>query len=130
MEHQCRRRDTTATDDPSAAEDEPWYLEVLKGGVRVAKLDLNAPGFAFYLLGRDADTCVHAIAHASASRQHAVLQHDGAKIYLCALNSAHGTVVNKQRVKAGTYCDVFPGDVLRFGASTRDGGPEASRLGP
>lgn len=75
---------------------------------------------------RDNDVCVQ---HRSMSRQHARLEHDGARVFVVDLGSKNGTTVNGARV-AGRQ-EVGPGDTIRCGdvpfELVADGGKPMSR---
>ncbi|EKX48972.1 hypothetical protein GUITHDRAFT_44954, partial [Guillardia theta CCMP2712] len=91
----------------------PYFLEVLKNGTIVEKIDLqNKDAF---LVGRNADVCDVVLDHPSISRQHAVIQlkEDGeAFIYDM---STHGTRINKKQLKTQVYAKIGVGDVMQFG---------------
>ncbi|KAJ7340971.1 hypothetical protein JRQ81_004258 [Phrynocephalus forsythii] len=127
-----------------AAEGSPGYrLEVLKGGAVVDNIVLG--GRSWLMVGR-APGCHLSLAHPCVSRHHAVLQRrpppageeeggegEGKRrelatgeekgpepgLYVYDLDSAHGTFLNKGRIRPRTYCRVRVGHVLRFGGSSR-----------
>lgn len=109
-----------------------WFLVEIKGGVEVAKHPLHERRCT--VLGRAEDMVHITIHHESSSRQHARIAFDSQGIpWLKDLQSTHGTICNKKRLppqaiskvesnsqKAGARgIMIFPGDILRFGASTR-----------
>lgn len=114
------------------------YLEVIKGGVVIETLTLIAeadvkqeleqasPLLKEFLIGRDADLCDLPFLHGSISRKHATLfceivnqsgQPFLSFIKIKDLNSSNGSFVNKRKVSG--LQPLNPGDVLRFGESTR-----------
>ena len=94
-----------------------YHLEVLKDGVTLEVIDIHAK--PFYLIGR-LPICDISLENETISRQHAVLQHrETGNVYIYDLGSVHGTRVNKQPVAPRKYIPIHPGDVIRFGASSR-----------
>ncbi|KAL7555692.1 hypothetical protein ACA910_005136 [Epithemia clementina (nom. ined.)] len=89
-----------------------------------------------YLIGRNADICDIPILHPSCSSQHAVLQYRALPLnnthggrggnrlqclpYIMDLESTNGTFLNGVRIDAARYYSLEKGDVLQFGASTRE----------
>eukprot|EP00980_Cylindrotheca_fusiformis_P007097 scaffold1489_cov194-Cylindrotheca_fusiformis.AAC.7 len=121
-----------------------WSLTEIKGGMEVTKHKLNVR--ATTVFGRALDMVHIPVNHESASRQHARIAFDSQGIpWLRDLKSTHGTFCNKRRLppevcgkiesnsnKAGSRgIMVYPGDILKFGASTRtyflEGPPEFER---
>ena len=122
-----------------------WTLTEIKGGVEVAQYALHLR--ATTLLGRAIDLVQVPLHHESISRRHARIAFDVQGIpWLKDLESAHGVTVNKRRLppeasrgkievddtkKGGRGVMLFPGDTIRFGASTRlyvlEGPPEFER---
>lgn len=77
------------------------------------------------MVGRAPDADI-AVAHASVSRYHVVLQFgrvrkDGREVafYVFDLDSTHGTFVNGKKVMGRTFVPLFDGDFLKLGESTR-----------
>ena len=121
--------------DPEWAQlpsDSSWFLLEIKGGVEIQRFDLSRR--KSWLLGRAADQVHIPLAHDSISRCHARLAFDSSGVlWLRDLQSRHGTKVNKKDFPAqavGTIesnstkpgsrgVQIFPGDVIQFGASTR-----------
>jgi smad nuclear-interacting protein 1 len=105
-----------------------WRLYVYKGDDLVETLHVNRQ--SAYLFGRHADVCDVVLHHASCSTQHAVLQyravlHPATQLlhcqpYLMDLESTNGTFLNGVRLDSARYYQLKAGDVLRFGASTRE----------
>ena len=114
---------------------EPWWsatppaeencsLEVLKNGCIILTLDLNDK--AYHVFGR-LPLCDIVLEHPSISRYHALIQYRGetdgdrtlSGFYLYDLGSTHGTVVNKNKIKAKTYYRLKVGYVIKFGGSSR-----------
>ena len=98
---------------PPAAE---FTLEVLKGGVLALTVALS--GRSHWLLGRHPG-CDVALEHPSASRLHCALQFRGDEAYAYDAGSAHGTLLNKRRLKPRVHAPLRVGDQLRFGQSSR-----------
>jgi smad nuclear-interacting protein 1 len=85
-----------------------------------------------YLIGRHADICDICIQHDSCSLQHAVLQYRAVPTttstsstlqcqpYIMDLESTNGTRLNGVRLDPARYYQLKRGDVLQFGASTRE----------
>ena len=89
-----------------------------------------------YLLGRNAEIADIHLAHESCSSQHAVLQYRAlpnnknnnnsnhrllvCQPYLMDLESTNGTTLNGVRLDPARYYQLKKGDVLQFGASTRE----------
>ena len=88
-----------------------------------------------YLLGRNADIADISLLHPSLSSQHAVLQYRAVPVpsdkigapprlacqpYIIDLESTNGTFLNGIRIDAARYYQLKRGDVLTFGASTRE----------
>jgi hypothetical protein len=98
---------------PPAAE---FTLEVLKGGV--VALTVLLSGRSHWLLGRHPG-CDVALEHPSASRLHCCLQFRGDEAFAYDAGSAHGTFLNKRRLKPRVHAPLRVGDQLRFGQSSR-----------
>jgi smad nuclear-interacting protein 1 len=84
-----------------------------------------------YLFGRHPDVCDVVLQHPSCSSQHAVLQYRAVPHgpaagqlrcvpYIMDLESTNGTYLNGIRIDPARYYQVKAGDVLSFGASTRE----------
>lgn len=88
-----------------------------------------------YLLGRNAEIADIPLLHPSLSSQHAVLQYRAVPVpsdkigapprlscqpYIMDLESTNGTFLNGVRVDAARYYQLKRGDLLTFGASTRE----------
>ncbi|GJQ15059.1 hypothetical protein GpartN1_g7124.t1 [Galdieria partita] len=100
----------------SACLSEPLILEVIKEGTVIDTLKLI--GKPYFLIGRTPE-CDIQLDHPSVSRLHAVIQSDGAQVYLYDLQSTHGTFLNKTRVDSKQYYLFHVGELLRFGLSSR-----------
>ncbi|KAL0018195.1 hypothetical protein WJX79_010675 [Trebouxia sp. C0005] len=105
-----------------------FTLETMKNGTVVELREVNTKGH--YTFGRS-DTNDFKLEHPSISRLHAVLQFSAAgESFLYDAGSAHGSFLNKQRLKAQVHVPVRVGDMIRFGLSTRlylFNGPEELR---
>ena len=88
-----------------------------------------------YLFGRNTDIADIPLLHPSLSSQHAVLQYRAVPVrsdkigapprlscqpYVIDLESTNGTFLNGVRIDAARYYQLKRGDVLTFGASTRE----------
>lgn len=88
-----------------------------------------------YLMGRNGDICDIPLLHPSLSSQHAVLQYRAVPVpsdkigapprlscqpYIMDLESTNGTFLNGVRIDAARYYQLKRGDMLTFGASTRE----------
>lgn len=105
-------------DGTPAFSETPWTLEVLKNGVPVSTVPLHEK--ARCVVGRQDDVCDLVLEHPSISRAHAVMQHgaDG-RVWMCDLGSTHGTKINKRKLAGMSFEQMRPGDVMKFGESTR-----------
>lgn len=105
-----------------------WRFYLFKGKDLVETLHISKQ--SAYLLGRNTDIADIAMAHPSLSSQHAVLQYralptkDGSRLscqpYIMDLESTNGTFLNGVRIDSARYYQLKKGDVLKFGASTRE----------
>jgi smad nuclear-interacting protein 1 len=112
----------------SSVEDiDPYRLYVFKGDDMLEKLHIHRQ--SWYLIGRDRGVADIHIAHASCSKQHAVLQYRRVtndsgdrmiKLYLLDCESTHKTHLNGKAIEASRYYELLDKDVIRFGASTRE----------
>ena len=131
----------------------PFQLEVLKDGSIVQVFELTRREYFF--VGRQSDVVQILAEHPSISRRHGMkvkmidilrnpyfynfisnsllgvfnFRDDGALMYL-DLGSAQGSYINKSKCEIGTYYRCYVGDILRFGASSRQYlvcGPEEQR---
>jgi hypothetical protein len=101
-----------------------YYLEVLKNGSVVQKIELDKEFLSFGRL----DRCDVLCEHPSLSRYHAILQYSNGDtdpnnfkegFYVYDLNSTHGTFVNKTRIKPNDYVKLELDNMFKFGMSTR-----------
>lgn len=101
-----------------------FYLDTLKDGVLVSRerLDAEKDGTprSCVRFGRH-PSCDVVVEHPSTSRLHAVIQFKGGttEAYVLDCGSAHGTFVNKRRVKPGAHAPVRVGDQIKLGESSR-----------
>ena len=101
-----------------------FYLDTLKEGVLVSRerLDATKDGTprSCVRFGRH-PSCDVVVEHPSTSRLHAVIQFKGGttEAYVLDCGSAHGTFVNKRRIKPGAYAPVRVGDQIKLGESSR-----------
>lgn len=104
--------------------EENYNLEVLKNGCIISTVNLNDK--AYHVFGR-LPSCEVVLEHPSISRYHALVQYRGdtdgdrtlSGFYLYDLNSTHGTVVNKRKIKPCAYYRLKVGYVIKFGGSSR-----------
>lgn len=105
-----------------------WRFYVFKGKELLETLHISKQ--SAYLCGRNADICDIHMAHPSLSSQHAVLQYRAlphketgrlsCQPYIMDLESTNGTFLNGVRLDPARYYQLKKGDVLTFGASTRE----------
>ena len=104
-----------------------WRFYVFKGKELLETLHISKQ--SAYLMGRNKDICDILMAHPSLSSQHAVLQYralpnkEGRVVcqpYIMDLESTNGTHLNGVKIDAARYYQLRKGDVLTFGASTRE----------
>ena len=105
-----------------------WRLYVFKGEDTLETLHISKQ--SAYLFGRNEDIADVPLRHASCSSQHAVLQYrslpnkETGKLqccpYLMDLESTNGSFINGVRIDSARYYQLKKGDVLKFGASTRE----------
>ena len=97
-----------------------YYLEILKDGVIIDRIDLNDLKKSYYIIGRQPDIVDIQMDHPSISRQHAILQfRNDSCLMIMDWNSAQGTFVNKKQLEKDVYQRLYVGDILKFGCSTR-----------
>lgn len=105
-----------------------WRFYVFKGEEQIDTLHVSKQ--SAYLFGRNTEIADIPLLHPSCSSQHAVLQfralphkETGKLIcqpYLLDLEATNGSFINGVRIDAARYYQLKKGDVLRFGASTRE----------
>lgn len=108
-----------------------WKLFVFKGEDLVETIELSLR--SCWLVGRELAVVDLPAEHPSISKQHAVIQFRyiekkneyGDKIgkvrpYLIDLESANGTLLDKEPVPASRYLELRNKDMLQFGHSTRE----------
>lgn len=101
-----------------------FKLFVFKDTAVLDTIDLSTR--SYYRLGRDSSLNHIPLLHQSISSQHAVLQYrhrEGrCRLYLMDLGSANGTRINNGEVEVEgmRFYEILDGDVVKFGASTRD----------
>jgi smad nuclear-interacting protein 1 len=108
-----------------------WKFFVFKGADIVDTIELGVR--SCWLVGRELSVVDLAAEHPSISKQHAVVQFRyiekkneyGDKIgkvkpYLIDLESANGTMVNKELVPTSRYWELRDKDMIQFGDSTRE----------
>ncbi len=139
----ARKPTTTSSDDAEAAPPigktyavPPWggrpsaefYVDVVKGGAVVGRTRLDATTTpsgdverrGHVTFGRH-PSCDVVVEHPSTSRLHCVIQFKGGETeaYVFDCGSAHGTFVNRRRVKPGVHAPVRVGDQIKLGESSR-----------
>ncbi len=105
-----------------------WRMYVFKDDKQIDTLHIAKQ--SAYLIGRNEDVADILVSHPSLSSQHAVLQYralpnkDTGKLscqpYLLDLESTNGSFINGVRIDPARYYQLKKGDVLKFGASTRE----------
>lgn len=93
-------------------------LDVLKTGLWVERHALIGPKQQ-WMLGRAVGQVDIPMQHESISRQHATVIRQGTQLFVADLGSAHGTLLDGQRLLTNTLVKLHSGTQLRFGASTR-----------
>lgn len=105
----------------------PWRFYVFKENELLETLHISRQ--SAYLIGRNAEICDIHVAHPSCSVQHAVLQYRAlpqengkllCKPYIMDLESTNGTHLNGVLIEPARYYELRKGDVVKFGASTRE----------
>jgi len=108
-----------------------WRFYVYKDGSKDVLETLHVSRQSAYLFGRNTEIADIPLLHPSCSSQHCVLQYravpkdgDPTKLhvqpYLMDLESTNGSFINGVRIDPARYYQLKKGDVLRFGASTRE----------
>lgn len=105
-----------------------WRFYVFKGEEALETLHISKQ--SAYLFGRNEDIADIPLRHGSCSSQHAVLQYrslpnkETGKLqclpYLMDLESTNGSFINGVKIDSARYYQLKKGDVLKFGASTRE----------
>lgn len=105
-----------------------WRFYVFKNDKLLDTLHVSKQ--SAYLFGRNAEIADVPVEHPSLSSQHAVLQYralpnkETGKLncqpYLMDLESTNGTFINGVQIDAARYYQLKKGDVIKFGASTRE----------
>lgn len=121
--------------EPSEARKPPakdeWKLFVFKGRDILETIDLSLR--SCWLVGKEVAVVDMAAEHPSVSRQHAVIQFryiekkneygdktGRVRPYLIDLESANGTLLNKEQVPPSRYLELRDKDMIQFGHSTRE----------
>ena len=105
-----------------------WRFYVFKGEEQLDTLHISQQ--SAYLFGRNEEIADITLHHPSCSSQHAVLQYRAlpnketgklqCKPYLMDPESTNGSFINGVRIDSARYYQLKGGDVLKFGASTRE----------
>lgn len=104
-----------------------WRLYVFKGEENVETMHVSRQ--SAYLLGRNEEIADIPLRHGSSSSQHAVLQYRAlpnregrlhCQPYLMDLESTNGSFINGVKIEPARYYQLKKGDVLKFGASSRE----------
>jgi len=73
------------------------------------------------IFGRNKPVCDIGLEHPSISRQHGVIIHGSSgNIYILDLGSSHGTTRNHKKLRGKKRYVLADGDIIRFGASSRE----------
>ncbi|KAH8819478.1 SMAD/FHA domain-containing protein [Xylogone sp. PMI_703] len=110
---------------------EQWKLFVFKGSDVVDTIELNSR--SCWLVGRETAVVDMHAEHPSISKQHAVIQFryvekknefgdktGRVRPYLIDLDSANGTMLNKEEIPGSRYLELRDKDLIQFGHSTRE----------
>lgn len=101
--------------------DQTWSLLIFKGKDLLERLVLRQDHYTF---GRESEGVDVVTAHESCSKLHAVIQFlrkgDKAIPYVLDMESSNGTTLNDTALQPRRYYEMRSGDVIKFGASTRD----------
>jgi smad nuclear-interacting protein 1 len=108
-----------------------WKLFVFKGANIIETIELGIR--SCWLIGREISVVDLPAEHPSISKQHAVIQFrwiekrnefgdtvGKVKPYLIDLESANGTILNKELIPASRYLELRDKDLIQFGESTRE----------
>jgi smad nuclear-interacting protein 1 len=108
-----------------------WKLFVFKGADILETIELSTR--SCWLVGRELSVVDMPAEHPSVSKQHAVIQFryiekkneygdKAGKVrpYLIDLESANGTMLNKEEIPASRYLELRDKDMIQFGHSTRE----------
>ena len=101
--------------ETSSLPQSPINLEVLKSGMILDNLEFTTCTILFGRL----PNCDVVLDHPSSSRYHCMFQHMENNWFIYDLESAHGTFLNKKRISSKSYVQVYNGDMVKFGASSR-----------
>lgn len=103
-------------EEPSDHIEAPCF-DVFKGGERIGRFILS-PTQSTWTIGRCPPIDIRA-GHETVSRKHAQVTRQGCFTFLQDLGSAHGTLLNGQKLVKNTLERLCSGDNLRFGGSSR-----------
>ncbi|CAL1153155.1 unnamed protein product [Cladocopium goreaui] len=103
-------------EEPSDHIEAPCF-DVFKGGERIGRFILS-PTQTTWTIGRCPPIDIRA-GHETVSRKHAQVNRQGCFTFLQDLGSAHGTLLNGQKLVKNTLERLCSGDNLRFGGSSR-----------
>ncbi|EKD17647.1 uncharacterized protein L3040_003531 [Drepanopeziza brunnea f. sp. 'multigermtubi'] len=108
-----------------------WKLFVFKGSDILETINLSLR--SCWLVGKEVAVVDMAAEHPSVSRQHAVIQFryiekknefgdktGRVRPYLIDLESANGTLLNKENIPPSRYLELKDKDMIQFGHSTRE----------
>jgi len=93
-------------------------LDVFKAGSRIGRHVLSGAKQS-WTLGRAQEQVTILLGHESISRKHAEVSRQGMFTFLVDLGSAHGTVLNDQKIQKHCQERLCSGDNVRFGGSAR-----------
>ena len=124
-----------SSNEPAEARKPPakdeWKLFVFKGADILETIELSKR--SCWLIGRELAVVDMAAEHPSISKQHAVIQFryiekknefgdrtGKVKPYIIDLESANGTLLNKEELPPSRYLELRDKDMIQFGHSTRE----------
>lgn len=95
-------------------------LEIFKESKKIGTITRVSKQCAV-VFGRNKNITDVLLQHPSISRQHSVILHGkSGNMYIMDLGSSHGTFVNKKKLINDQREPLDEGDIIRFGASTRE----------
>jgi len=115
-ETEAKNQKNQRIQEPSDHIEAPCF-DVFKGGERIGRFILS-PTQKTWTIGRCPPVDIRA-GHETVSRKHAQVNRQGCFTFMQDLGSAHGTILNGQKLVKNTLERLCSGDNLRFGCSSR-----------